>query len=91
MAIVTAQHQQDWTTHIPLVLMGYCSAVQDSCSPALILGREKRTQAKMMMGRPPDNPLVYPGPEYTRKLQDRLFGCKTEEELRLESGESVWV
>ena len=75
LAIVTAKHQKDWDTHIPLVLMAYRSAAQDStsCSPALLmLGREIRTPAEMMMGKPPDTPVDPPGPEYARKLQDRL-------------------
>lgn len=51
------------------------SATQDStsCSPALLmLGREIRTPAEMMVGRPPDDLGVPPGPDYARKLQDRL-------------------
>ena len=75
LAIVTARHQQDWDTHVPLVLMAYRSAAQDStsCSPALLmLGREIRTPAEMMVGKPPDTPVDPPGPDYARKLQDRL-------------------
>lgn len=75
LAIVTAKHQQDWDNHVPLVLMACRSAVQDStsCSPALLmLGREIRTPAEMMVGKPPDFPVDPPGPDYARKLQDRL-------------------
>ncbi|KAJ8353974.1 hypothetical protein SKAU_G00215410 [Synaphobranchus kaupii] len=75
LAIVTAKHQRDWDRHIPLVLMAYRSAVQDStsCTPALLmLGRELRTPAEMAFGRAPDTPAVPPGPEYARRLQDRL-------------------
>ncbi|XP_061093063.1 uncharacterized protein LOC133125281 [Conger conger] len=75
LAIVTAKHQRDWDAHVPLVLMAYRSATQDStsCSPALLmLGREIRTPAEMMLGRPPDLPADPPGLEYARKLQDRL-------------------
>lgn len=73
LAILTAEHQRDWDTHLPLVLMAYRSAVQDStaCSPALLmLGRELRTPAEIAFGRPPDT--VPPGCEYARRLQDRL-------------------
>ena len=75
LAIVTAKHQRDWDNHVALVLMACRSATQDStsCSPALLmLGREIRTPAVMMVGRPPDDPGVPPGPDYARKLQDRL-------------------
>ena len=61
--------------HLPLVLLAYRSAVQDStsCTPALLmLGRELRTPAEMAFGRPPDSPAVPPGPEYARRLQDRM-------------------
>lgn len=75
LAMVTAKHQRDWDNHLPLVLMAYRSVTQDStsCSPALLmLGREVRTPAEMVVGRPPDAPVDPPGPEYARKLQDRL-------------------
>ncbi|KAI4899638.1 hypothetical protein NFI96_008089, partial [Prochilodus magdalenae] len=61
--------------HLPLVLMAYRSAVQDStsCTPALLmLGRELRTPAEIVFGKPPDTPAVPPGPEYARRLQDRM-------------------
>ncbi|KAI4872035.1 hypothetical protein NFI96_006518 [Prochilodus magdalenae] len=72
LAILTAEHQPDWD---PLVLMAYRSAVQDStsCTPALLmLGRELRTLAEIVFGKPPDTPAVPPGPEYARRLQDRM-------------------
>uniref|UniRef100_A0A3P9L4N5 Gypsy retrotransposon integrase-like protein 1 n=1 Tax=Oryzias latipes TaxID=8090 RepID=A0A3P9L4N5_ORYLA len=59
LAIVADRHQRDWDTHVPLLLMGYRSAAQDStaCSPALLmLGREIRTPAEIAMGKPPDVP-----------------------------------
>ncbi|MGH0117082.1 UNVERIFIED_CONTAM: hypothetical protein FKN15_030927 [Acipenser sinensis] len=37
-----------------------------------MLGRELRTPAEMIFGRPSDTPSVPPGPEYARRLQDRL-------------------
>ncbi|XP_023193030.1 UPF0524 protein C3orf70 homolog isoform X1 [Xiphophorus maculatus] len=75
LAILTAEHQRDWDEHLPLVLMACRSAVQDStaCTPSLLmLGRELRTPAELSFGRPPDAPAVSAGPEYARKLQDRL-------------------
>uniref|UniRef100_A0A096MCA9 Integrase catalytic domain-containing protein n=1 Tax=Poecilia formosa TaxID=48698 RepID=A0A096MCA9_POEFO len=75
LAILTAEHQRDWDEHLPLVLMACRSAVQDSttCTPSLLmLGRELRTPAELSFGRPPDAPAVPAGPEYARKLQDRL-------------------
>ncbi|XP_058864420.1 uncharacterized protein LOC131706752 [Acipenser ruthenus] len=75
LAVTTATHQRDWDTHLPVVLLACRSAVQDStaCTPALLmLGRELRTPAELAFGRPPDAPSVPPGPEYARRLQDRL-------------------
>ncbi|MGH0120359.1 UNVERIFIED_CONTAM: hypothetical protein FKN15_067744 [Acipenser sinensis] len=75
LAVTTAAHQRDWDTHLPVVLLACRSAVQDStaCTPALLmLGRELRTPAELAFGRPPDAPSVPPGPEYARRLQDRL-------------------
>lgn len=72
---MTAKHQRDWDAHVPLVLMAYRSAAQDStaCSPVLLmLGRELQTPAEMVVGRPPDTSLDQPGLEYARQLQDRL-------------------
>uniref|UniRef100_A0AAV2K6I4 Gypsy retrotransposon integrase-like protein 1 n=1 Tax=Knipowitschia caucasica TaxID=637954 RepID=A0AAV2K6I4_KNICA len=51
------------------------SSVQEStaCTPALLmLGRELRTPREMCFGRPPHTPAVPPGPEYARRLQDRM-------------------
>uniref|UniRef100_A0A3B3HNC7 Integrase catalytic domain-containing protein n=1 Tax=Oryzias latipes TaxID=8090 RepID=A0A3B3HNC7_ORYLA len=75
LAILTAEHQRDWDSHLPLVLLAYRSAVQDStlCTPALLmLGRELRTPAEMVFGRTPDTPAAPPGPEYARRLQDQM-------------------
>lgn len=75
LAILTAEHQRDWDEHLPLVLMACRSAVQDStaCTPSLLmLGRELRTPADLSFGRPPDAPAAPAGPEYARKIQDRL-------------------
>ncbi|KAK7884629.1 hypothetical protein WMY93_027752 [Mugilogobius chulae] len=80
LAIVTAEHQRDWDMHLPLVLLAYRSSVQEStsCTPALLmLGRELRTPAEMFFGRPPDTPAVPPGPEYARRLQDRIETAHT--------------
>lgn len=75
LAILTGEHQRDWDMHLPLVLMAYRSAVQDStsCTPALLmLGRELRTPVEMVFGKPPDTPVAPAGPEYARRLQDRM-------------------
>lgn len=74
LAIVTAKYQRDWDAHVPLVLMAYRSAAQDSpaCSPALLmLGREIRTPADMVVGRPPDASLEPPGLEYPQRRKGR--------------------
>ena len=75
LAILTSQHQRDWDNHLPLVLMACRTAVQEStsCTPSLLmLGRELRTPAELAFGRPPDAPDCSPGPQYARRLQDRL-------------------
>ena len=75
LAIITSQHQRDWDDHLPLVLMACRSAMQEttSCTPSLLmLGRELRTPAELSFGRPPDSLDAPPGPEYARRLQDRL-------------------
>lgn len=73
LGVLTVEHQHDWDTHLPLVLLAYRSAVQDStsCTPALLmLRRELRTPAVEAFSKPPDTPAITPGPEYTRTLQD---------------------
>ena len=50
LAILTAEHQRDWDTQLPFVLMAYRSAVQEStsCTSALlILGWELRTPVEV--------------------------------------------
>ncbi|KAJ8333817.1 hypothetical protein SKAU_G00411360 [Synaphobranchus kaupii] len=74
LSIVSAKHQRDWDNHLPLVLMAYRSTVHDStsCNPVLLmLGREIRTHPYWHLADP-DSPSVPPGPEYARRLQDRL-------------------
>ncbi|CAI5661042.1 unnamed protein product [Oreochromis niloticus] len=72
---IVKEHQRDWDYHLPLILMAYRSAVQDStqCTPGLLmLGRELRTPAELAFGKPPDAPEAPPGRDYARRLQDRL-------------------
>lgn len=55
LAIFTADHQRDWDTHLPFILMAHRSAVQDSrlCTPALhMMGREHRTPQSCCSGSP---------------------------------------
>uniref|UniRef100_A0A8C7Y7T2 Gypsy retrotransposon integrase-like protein 1 n=1 Tax=Oryzias sinensis TaxID=183150 RepID=A0A8C7Y7T2_9TELE len=80
LAIITSKHQKDWDDHLPMVLMACRSAVQEStsCTPALLmLGRELRTPAMMAFGQPPDSEDTSLGPEYARKLQERLDSAHT--------------
>ncbi|MGH0166876.1 UNVERIFIED_CONTAM: hypothetical protein FKN15_061666 [Acipenser sinensis] len=75
LAVTTANHQKDWATHLPLILLACCSAVQDitACTPALLMmGRELRNPTEMVFGCPPDAPSAALGPEYARRLQDQL-------------------
>ena len=75
LALHVGEDQRDWDKQLPVVLLACRSAVQEStgCSPALLmLGNELRTPAVMAFGQPPDAPEVPPGPEYARRLQDRL-------------------
>ena len=75
LSILTTTHQRDWDMHLPLVLMACRTAVQDStsCTPSLLmLGRELRTLAELAFGQPLDAPQVPAGPNYARRLQDRL-------------------
>lgn len=76
LAMLTSTHQRDWDRHLPLVLMAYRSAVQEStgCTPAsLMFGRELRTPVDLSFGRPPNPPLLGPpGQDYVDALQDRM-------------------
>lgn len=56
LAILTSRQQRDWDQHLPLVLMAYRSAVQEStkCTPAaLMFGHELRTPVDLVFGSPP--------------------------------------
>ncbi|XP_058879681.1 uncharacterized protein LOC131737088 [Acipenser ruthenus] len=75
LAIVTSRNQRDWDLQLPLIMLAYRTAVQEStgCTPALLLlGRELQTPAELVFGRPPDATALPPGPEYARRLQDRI-------------------
>lgn len=67
LAILTAEHQRDWDVHLPLNIMAYLSAVQDSaaCMPAqLMLGREMWTPAEPVFGVPLMMTVAVPGRDY---------------------------
>lgn len=76
LAIVTSRHQRDWDRHLPLILLAYRSAVQEStgCTPAaLMFGKELRTPVDLAFGAPPGTDLpTKPGLEYLSSLRQRL-------------------
>lgn len=70
LAILNADHQRDWNGRLPLILIAYWSAVQDStaCAPVLLmLGRELQTPAELTSGVPLETPAVVPGLGHARK------------------------
>ncbi|XP_039453944.1 LOW QUALITY PROTEIN: uncharacterized protein LOC120432803 [Oreochromis aureus] len=76
LAILTSRQQRDWDQHLPLVLMAYCSAVQEStkCTPAaLMFGHELRTPVDLVFGSPPEQEVCGdPGLGYLHNLLARL-------------------
>ncbi|KAJ8014587.1 hypothetical protein DPEC_G00017180 [Dallia pectoralis] len=75
LALVVAKDQKDWDRQLPLVLLAYRSATQEStgCTPALLMfGRELRTPPALVYGQPPDSPRAVAGPEYAHQLWERL-------------------
>lgn len=61
--------------HLFLILMAYQSAVHDStaCTPVLLmLGRELRTPAELIVEVPPETPAAVPSQDYAKELQDRM-------------------
>ncbi|CAI5678294.1 unnamed protein product [Oreochromis niloticus] len=77
LAILTSRQQRDWDQHLPLVLMAYHSAVQEStkCTPAaLMFGHELRTPVDLVFGSPPPEQEVCgdPGLGYLHNLLARL-------------------
>ncbi|KAJ7998071.1 hypothetical protein DPEC_G00218730 [Dallia pectoralis] len=75
LALVVAKDQKDWDRQLPLVLLAYRSATQEStgCTLALLMfGRELRTPPALVYGQPPDSPRAAAGPEYAHQLWERL-------------------
>ncbi|CAI5657278.1 unnamed protein product [Oreochromis niloticus] len=76
LAILTSRQQRDWDQHLPLVLMAYRSAVQEStkCTPAaLMFGHELRTPVDLVFGSPPEQEVCGdPGLGYLHNLLARL-------------------
>ncbi|KAL6459687.1 hypothetical protein MHYP_G00314460 [Metynnis hypsauchen] len=57
LAMVVGKNQHDWDRHLPVVLLAYRSAVQETTgfTPALLMfGRELRTPVTLAFGAPPD-------------------------------------
>lgn len=75
LAVVVSTDQKDWDLKLPLILLAYRTATQETtgCTPALLmLGRELRTPPSLAFGHPPDMPAAPAGPEYAGRLQQRL-------------------
>ncbi|CAI5684478.1 unnamed protein product [Oreochromis niloticus] len=76
LAILTSCQQRDWDQHLPLVLMAYRSAVQEStkCTPAALMsGHELRTPVDLVFGSPPEQEVSGdPGLDYLHNLLARL-------------------
>ena len=52
-------HQRDWDSHLPLLLMAYRTAIHETtgCTPAsLMLGRDLRLPIDLLFGRPDQEP-----------------------------------
>ena len=67
-------HQRDWDSHLPLLLMAYRTAIHEStgCTPAsLTLGRDLRLPIDLIYGRPDQEPSRSTS-VYSENLEARL-------------------
>lgn len=67
------EHQRNWDTFLPLLMMSYRSTVHQSTkqTPAMLLfGRELRIPTTLVYGSPPDAPIS--ASAYVNQLLDRL-------------------
>ena len=67
-------HQRDWDSHLPLLLMAYRTAIHEStgCTPAsLMLGRDLRLPIDLLYGRPDQEPPRSTS-DYSENLEARL-------------------
>ena len=72
LAMYVDEHQRDWDEHVPLLLLAYRSAIQEStkASPAsLMFGRELRLPIDLLYQRPEEEDLHTP---YVEALQERM-------------------
>ena len=56
LSMATKQDEHNWDLHLPLVILVYCTSVQEStgCTPfELVFGREARLPVDVMYGLPP--------------------------------------
>ena len=70
LSLFVESHQRDWDQHVPLLLMAYFSAVQESTqsTPAqLMLCRNLRLPVDMMYSRPEETEHIT---SYARSLQE---------------------
>ena len=56
LSLAASENEQEWDLHLPMVMLAYCTSVQEStgCTPFyLMFGREARLPADVMYGLPP--------------------------------------
>ncbi|GFU74545.1 retrovirus-related Pol polyprotein from transposon 412 [Trichonephila clavipes] len=73
LSLMVSKNQQDWDQKVPLFLLAYRSAVQETtgCSPSqMLFGQDLRLPCDLLFGRPPDTPSS--PEEYVQNLQARF-------------------
>ena len=87
LAMYVDDNQKDWDEHIPLLLLAYRSAIQESMqsTPAkLMLGRELRLPVDILYSRPEQDPPQVPYNDMLKERMDRIYEF-TRDRLQLSS------
>ena len=75
LAIFIEKHQQDWDSHVPLILLAYRSPVHESTGKTpsfLMFGREVNVPIDLLFGRPPGSKETETVDHHVDQLETRM-------------------
>ena len=96
LSLFVKDHQRDWDVHVPMVMMAYCSTIQETTSVSpnkMMMGREVNMPIDLLFGGPLEAKEATYGSEYVAELQERqkkLYDLKTTSQ-GYKRGQFVWV
>ena len=75
LSLFVKDHQRDWDVHVPMVMIAYCSTIQETTSVSpnkMMMGREVNMTIDWLFGGPVEAKEATYGSKYVAELQEKL-------------------